>query len=366
MSVFSTRAGVLRIAFATCVMGFVVLFAGRAQAAVEYVKVCSLYGAGFYYIPGTDTCIKVGGYLRIDTTQTGTGYLCDQSYFSSNRACGGRSATTVDVRQCTEYGRLRVYVPWGGFCPSPGANIAQPAGTALQYKGWYWGGLEGGFGTYGGTLTTLDQFTLNTRDRLSPDNSVNLSGTTGRIGVAGGSEWIIGGGLEHRWFAGWQASADYEFNSLNSVHGFPGAQAFGTGGTDSFTVSKTWDFSIGPRFGYTFDKFNLYGSAGLSVASLNLTANCGTGLCLMNGIPMFESSGSTVHSGWYVAGGLTTGAFTKNWGDGNWRSGIELRWTDYGIVNIATGNPTTAQWNVGWKVQEFTAMFRLMHRTYIP
>jgi len=34
--------------------------------AVEYVKICSLYGAGFYYIPGTDTCIKIGGYLRAD------------------------------------------------------------------------------------------------------------------------------------------------------------------------------------------------------------------------------------------------------------------------------------------------------------
>ena len=34
--------------------------------AVEYVKVCSLYGAGFYYIPGTDTCIKLGGYMRAD------------------------------------------------------------------------------------------------------------------------------------------------------------------------------------------------------------------------------------------------------------------------------------------------------------
>ncbi|NVN88759.1 MAG: porin, partial [Rhodopseudomonas sp.] len=34
--------------------------------AVEYVKVCSLYGAGFYYIPGTDTCIKLGGYLRAE------------------------------------------------------------------------------------------------------------------------------------------------------------------------------------------------------------------------------------------------------------------------------------------------------------
>ena len=26
--------------------------------AVEYVKVCSLYGAGFFYIPGTDTLLR--------------------------------------------------------------------------------------------------------------------------------------------------------------------------------------------------------------------------------------------------------------------------------------------------------------------
>ena len=36
--------------------------------AVEYVKVCSLHGAGFFCIPGTDTCIKFGGYLRVDTS----------------------------------------------------------------------------------------------------------------------------------------------------------------------------------------------------------------------------------------------------------------------------------------------------------
>src|SRR5262249_56809770 len=54
---------------------------GGAQAAdlpikakaVEYVRVCSLYGAGFWYIPGTDTCIKIGGYLRVDTTINGGG-----------------------------------------------------------------------------------------------------------------------------------------------------------------------------------------------------------------------------------------------------------------------------------------------------
>jgi len=44
---------------------------GGAQAAdlpvkakaVEYVKICSLYGAGFYYIPGTDTCMHQAGWL---------------------------------------------------------------------------------------------------------------------------------------------------------------------------------------------------------------------------------------------------------------------------------------------------------------
>ena len=40
--------------------------------AVEYVRICSLYGAGFWYIPGTDTCMKIGGYLRIDTTFNGS------------------------------------------------------------------------------------------------------------------------------------------------------------------------------------------------------------------------------------------------------------------------------------------------------
>src|SRR5258706_6461004 len=29
--------------------------------AVEYVKICTLYGEGFYYIPGTDICLKIGG-----------------------------------------------------------------------------------------------------------------------------------------------------------------------------------------------------------------------------------------------------------------------------------------------------------------
>ncbi len=34
--------------------------------AVEYVRVCDAYGAGYFYIPGTETCLKIGGYVRYD------------------------------------------------------------------------------------------------------------------------------------------------------------------------------------------------------------------------------------------------------------------------------------------------------------
>ncbi|QRM42510.1 porin [Rhizobium sp. BG4] len=34
--------------------------------AVEYVRVCDAYGTGYFYIPGTETCLKIEGYVRFD------------------------------------------------------------------------------------------------------------------------------------------------------------------------------------------------------------------------------------------------------------------------------------------------------------
>src|SRR5690606_8182757 len=31
---------------------------------MEYVRVCDAFGTGYFYIPGTETCLKVGGYVR--------------------------------------------------------------------------------------------------------------------------------------------------------------------------------------------------------------------------------------------------------------------------------------------------------------
>ncbi|GLS35859.1 porin [Mesorhizobium tianshanense] len=32
----------------------------------EYVRICDVYGAGYFYIPGTETCLRIGGYIRYD------------------------------------------------------------------------------------------------------------------------------------------------------------------------------------------------------------------------------------------------------------------------------------------------------------
>src|SRR6202042_180384 len=85
--------------------------------AVEYVRICSLYGAGFFYIPGTDTCIKLGGYLRVDTTFNGGIY--DQPAWNGDSGLGdrykdyystrSRLAFTIDTRTATEYGVVRTF-----------------------------------------------------------------------------------------------------------------------------------------------------------------------------------------------------------------------------------------------------------------
>ncbi len=103
--------------------------------AVEYVKVCSAYGAGYYYIPGTDTCLKLDGYARFDTyvnavgtfnpmiaSTTATGFngpgagvagypikdSDDNSYLTRARAVMG-----MDARTQTDYGTLRSYIRFG-------------------------------------------------------------------------------------------------------------------------------------------------------------------------------------------------------------------------------------------------------------
>src|SRR5712672_3970579 len=115
--------------------------------AVGYVRICSLYGAGFFYIPGTDTCLKLGGYLRVNTTFNASGVQDNpawngdtgqgnryRDYFSTR----SRLALTVDTRTATEYGVVRTFSQadfqfdtLGGATYNPTSiNQTSPVGSA--------------------------------------------------------------------------------------------------------------------------------------------------------------------------------------------------------------------------------------------
>src|SRR5262245_1882768 len=106
---------------------------------VQYVKICSGYGDGFYYLPGTDICIKWGGYVRAETAywsnggQTNTGNFSQAPNGWLTRSDGGdwfiraRAYMTQDTRQQTEYGVLRTYL----YVGLSGDNNAAPNGNGV-------------------------------------------------------------------------------------------------------------------------------------------------------------------------------------------------------------------------------------------
>jgi hypothetical protein len=176
---------------------------------VEYVKVCSLYGAGFWYVPGTDTCIKIGAYAKLQTeynmASTGPFMLgagngigavdgggrntrTDTSPFTTNT----RGVLSFDMRTQTEYGTLRSYIDAGSTISSNdtwNAGGNQNSSTSflntrafIQFAGFTAGRMRSFFDMYfQGTYAFAGQ-------RFANDTSPN-----GITGIA--YTWQFGGGL---------------------------------------------------------------------------------------------------------------------------------------------------------------------------
>ena len=87
---------------------------------VQYVKICSLYGVGFYYIPGTDMCIKIGGWVRAEYGWGQNGNFAwgwananVNNRTTNNSDFRARGYITADARNQTEYGTVRGYIAVG-------------------------------------------------------------------------------------------------------------------------------------------------------------------------------------------------------------------------------------------------------------
>ena len=124
-------------------------------APVQYVKICTLYGDGFYYIPGSDTCIKFSGYVRIDyawNTTTGgtpnhyTGIAGAQDRTVSRHSTRHRGSFSIDTRTQTAYGTLRTFQTLHVSNEQEGAIGIVIARAFIQ-----WGGF-----TFGHTVSFTD------------------------------------------------------------------------------------------------------------------------------------------------------------------------------------------------------------------
>lgn len=99
-----------------------VLAAASAQAAdlpvapapepIDYVRICDAYGSGFFFIPGTETCMKISGYVRFNggISIAGDGSSDYGNQVTSPLDTYARGNLRVDVRENTAWGTLRGYL----------------------------------------------------------------------------------------------------------------------------------------------------------------------------------------------------------------------------------------------------------------
>ncbi|MBI4276053.1 MAG: porin [Rhizobiales bacterium] len=165
---------------------------------VEYVKVCSLYGAGFYYIPGTDTCLKLGGFVRSEWLHNaggsftpwslaGTGPNSTRFTLTDNNDLQTRSrgVLSLDARTQTEYGTLRSYLKVGFQWTT---NDTQSAGSAavlyyerafIQFAGFTFGGAQSFFDFFAYPVYSYQTAIIGSD---SGGNPPNLLAYTGQLG----------------------------------------------------------------------------------------------------------------------------------------------------------------------------------------
>jgi Porin subfamily len=117
---------------------------------VEYVKVCSLYGAGFYYMPGTDMCIKIGGWTRAEVSygingNSSVGWWNNDvnTRVTNNMWSRERGYITADAREQTAYGVARGYIAVGISSQNNG-NEAPSSNFSSNRAFVQWAGMTAG------------------------------------------------------------------------------------------------------------------------------------------------------------------------------------------------------------------------------
>ena len=130
------------------------------------MKICSLYGVGFYYIPGTDMCIKIGGWVRAEygwgqngNFAWGWGSANVNNRNTNNSDFRARGYITADARNQTEYGTVRGYIAIGVSENEHGGDVAASNNFSanrafIQWAGFTFGRAQSFFDFYSNPATS--------------------------------------------------------------------------------------------------------------------------------------------------------------------------------------------------------------------
>jgi hypothetical protein len=162
----------------------------KKSAPAEYVKICNVGGMAGFVIPGSDTCLKIGGYI---TGQVAAGNTSKSYKWSSSGAQGAaltatsgnlnpqfgyetRANISLDARQNTPYGVLRGYVEMqfdnsNGF---DGATTGAGNGSYINVAYIQWAGITAGkapsfFSFFGGGEAWNNIFSADQQGFNQPD-----------------------------------------------------------------------------------------------------------------------------------------------------------------------------------------------------
>ncbi|MHA6642491.1 porin [Mesorhizobium sp. A623] len=132
----------------------------------EYVRICDVYGAGYFYIPGTETCLRVGGYVRVDISGGDAGSFDGRATTDVMDGDARRSyhvqsrfALRTWTGQETELGTLKTYTETR-FNYANGGSSTSLNFAWIQLGGLRIGADESVFDTFQGYAGNVIQDTL--------------------------------------------------------------------------------------------------------------------------------------------------------------------------------------------------------------
>jgi hypothetical protein len=168
------------------------------KAPVEYVRACPVYGAGFYTLPGTDACVKIGGYVRLqgafnasgDGTVNGADNMAPQGRNTRTDSSvinyDARAVMSLDLRAPTQYGTARGYLRLGAEQDTPigsswTTTLAQPVQSIAPSTFWDRGYIQFAGFTVGKARSFFDIFAAS--DGFLTYGNLRTTGDTDLTGV---------------------------------------------------------------------------------------------------------------------------------------------------------------------------------------